>query len=94
MAHVSRPQTRKTERVNARIPVTLLLDPENYAVEWSATTTELSAQGARILTEATLTSGQSIVMRSCRGGAPVLARVVWVSSKVFEPTQAGLEFLN
>ncbi len=95
MGHVSLPDTRKAERVYARIPVTLFLSPEGYAVEWLATTTDVSAQGSRILTGAVLTSGETVVMRSRCGGTPsMLARVVWASGKTAKPTQAGLKFLN
>lgn len=95
MAQVSPPKPRKAERVDTRIPLTLLLGPEAYAVEWAATATDVSAQGARILTKALLGSGQVVVMRSRNGGArPLLARVVWVSGRAAEPTHAGLEFLN
>ncbi len=95
MAEVSLPNTRKAERVHVRIPVTLFLSPEGYAVEWSATTTDVSSRGARILTEAALTSGETVVMRALRRGTqPLLARVVWASGKSAKPVQAGLEFLN
>ncbi len=95
MAQVPPSESRQAERIHARFPVTLLLSSEAYAVAWPASTTEVSAQGARILTGAVLGPGQMVVMRSRYiGTPPVLARVVWVSGRPAEPTHAGLEFLN
>ncbi len=95
MAHVFPARTRKAERLYARIPVTLLLSPGGYEVEWLAATTEVSAQGARVVTAVVLTPGETVVIRSrCGGAPPVLARVVWARAENAKPAQAGLEFLN
>ena len=95
MTRSPQPKSRRAERVHARIPVTLLPDPGSEAEEKYGTTLDVSPQGARILTEAVLTPGDTLRMVSLKTGTqPVRARVVWVSVEPDEPTQAGLEFLD
>ncbi len=95
MAIIPQPESRRAERIYARIPVRLLLGAEGYTAERIGTTTDVSTLGARILTEATLTPGQTMGMLSYRKGARLVsARVVWVSIARAESTQAGLEFLD
>jgi hypothetical protein len=87
--------SRRAERVYTRIPIALLLGPEGATAERDASTFDVSPHGAKIITQATLTPGQTLVLLSYRKGAqPVRACVVWVSVEPGEPTQAGLEFVD
>jgi hypothetical protein len=66
--------------------------------EWEghdAFTLDVSAQGARVQTDISLTPGQVVEVVPINGSDPVTGRVVWVGNPASElEGQAGLEFLD
>jgi len=86
---------RRSERETATIPISLVKKAEDFRVDDSATTINISLCGMRVRTALTLVPGEWIGVVA-KGEFPhaVPSRVVWV--RVEDPglwTLAGIEFL-
>ena len=86
---------RRSERKIAKIAIVVFVDKENEHEGSDAFTVDVSARGARIQSDLTLTPGQMVEVVPVNGSDPVAARVVWVGKPASElEGQAGLEFLD
>jgi len=87
---------RRWERRSATIPISLVPKASHSGTDDSATTVDISLQGAKVRTKLTLVPGE-IVRFVPKGEFPdaIPTRVVWVREDESSPwTFAGLEFLN
>jgi hypothetical protein len=87
---------RRFGRIFARIPVTLLLDPQNRMVLHDTVTIDLSARGARVRAKVPLWPGQKVeVMPTTDPKYAVPSRVIWVRANATDSRgEAGLEFME
>ena len=88
------PVTRKWERTQVEIPVTLLLDGGSAA--FSAMSVDVSPRGMRLQSDATFLKGEPVRIQITPTREHFLnARVAWVGdAKSPSAGHAGLEFLN
>ncbi|MBZ5670081.1 MAG: PilZ domain-containing protein [Acidobacteriia bacterium] len=96
MQTVSSAYLRRSERVSATIPISLLVKWEASQTEHDAYTVDLSREGVRVRTSFMLIPGDMVgIVPWGDSGQAIPTRVVWVqgpgSSRGF---LAGLEFLN
>jgi hypothetical protein len=74
--------------------IIMFVETEREMEECDATTLDVSALGARIEANVSLTPGQVVEVVPGDGADPVAGRVVWVGKPASEVEgQAGLEFL-
>ena len=87
--------TRRSERVQARFPVTLLVDSRDRNSKHDAWTVDLSQVGASIRTGAVLVPGQILEVNLSKAmRCAARSRVIWVGSPASDRfDQAGLEFI-
>jgi hypothetical protein len=88
------PVQRRSPRERVQIAVTLVIEGE--VEEHPATTVDLSAQGVRLQSDASIFPGQPVgLLLGTDPGYVLQARVVWIGKvgSVVEG-QAGIEFLN
>ncbi len=87
---------RQNERINVRIPVSLLIESAGSKVLHEASTVDLSQRGMRVRISIPLWPGQNIEVIPDDGfGKPVPGRVVWAHPSDYgRDGQAGLEFLS
>jgi len=86
---------RRWERALATIPIRLVLKPENFKADDSATTVDVSLRGAKVETSLALVPGEWVGVIP-KGEFPhaIPARVVWVrEDESSHFTVAGLEFI-
>lgn len=87
---------RRWERQPATISISLAKDPENLAVDNSATIIDFSLRGVGVVTTLALVPGDYVDIFS-KGGIPdsIPTRVVWVREDQPSPSIiAGLAFLG
>lgn len=94
MDHRANP--RRWDRQPASIPVSLVLKPEEFRTDESATTLDISLRGARVRTKLALVPGEWVGVVA-KGEFPhaIPTRVVWARED--ESTHwvlAGLEFID
>ena len=96
MEPVSSAPLRRSERVSATIPISLLVEWEASKTEHDATTVDLSREGVRVRTTFMLFPGEMVrIARWGDSGQTVPARVVWVHRpESGRGSLAGLEFLD
>jgi len=89
------PIARRSERLSATIPVTLLVGSHGKKTAHDALTVDLSPRGARVRPTVVLTPGQTLEFLPKEGPSySVPTRVVWVGAAQSKRVgQAGLEFL-
>ena len=86
---------RKGCRLPVRLPYTLVASDAGRMIEMAAESINVSKAGARIKTEAQLTTGQTVeVTLSLGTPIPVVARVVWVGDATDpEGNEFGIEYV-
>lgn len=94
MDHRANP--RRWDRQPASIPISLVLKPEEFRTDESATTLDISLRGARVRTKLALVPGEWVGVVA-KGEFPhaIPTRVVWAREE--ESTHwvlAGLEFID
>lgn len=96
MEPASSSHIRRSRRVSATIPISLLMEREDSKTEHGATTVDLSRYGVRVRTALALFPGQMVgVVPSRDSGQVIPTRVVWVQqAESGHGSLAGLEFLN
>ena len=89
-------ETRKSERHPKRMAVVLLDDPEETENRSAAVTVDVSEDGCRIESEASLTPGQVVyLMPAETPNGTVKGRVVWIGQPASDMAgEAGIEFLE
>jgi hypothetical protein len=88
------PIARRSERINASIPITLLVDADGKKTSHDAFTVDLSQLGVRIRSKIVLAPGQAVDVIPNEGPRyAVPSRVIWVGQAGVD-SQAGLEFLS
>jgi len=96
MAGESYPTARRSKRIPARIPVTLIVQSTGEKVIREVYTCDLSQHGLRIQAHVPLIPGQTVKVIPSEGPRyAVHSRVAWVGpvgSRL--EGQAGIEFLN
>lgn len=86
---------RRFERKIVKMALIMFVEREGEVAKCDSLTLDLSAHGARIRADTSLTPGQMVEVVSVEGSDPVRARVVWVGRPASEMEgQAGLEFLD
>jgi hypothetical protein len=90
------PRGRRSQRVVTRMPVRLLVELHGQLNAYSAHALDISPQGLRIRTDASLKPGQTLqVVTVVASSSQLWSRVVWVGApKSDREGEAGLEFLN
>ncbi len=87
---------RRSNRIYARLPITLLIPVRDSKVTEKAFTVNLSESGARVRTSTPLAPGQRIDVFPNEGLKHAIpSRVVWVERGALDRVgEAGLEFLQ
>lgn len=86
---------RRSERLSATIPISLMLAREDYTTEFEAYTVDVSPKGVRVRTNFVLYPGDMIGMAPATGSEPALtSRVVWAQRSALGGSLAGLEFVT
>jgi hypothetical protein len=87
---------RRSQRVVTRMPVRLLVESHGQLNAYSAHTLDISSQGLRIRTDASLKPGQTLqVVTVAASSSQLWSRVVWVGAPMSElEGEGGLEFLS
>ncbi len=87
---------RRTQRVSATIPISLLLQGKDSKTEHDAYTVDLSRKGVRVRTTFALLPGMMVgIVPTGDFGQAIPTRVVWVQrSGSVSGSLAGLEFLD
>ena len=94
MAEIGQPIPRKIDRWTGVIPITLRVEARGRKYEHLASTLDLSDHGLRILTNTSLTPGQTLDVFSDRARIGH-CRVVWVTGAGSDrPSEVGLEILK
>lgn len=96
METVSYAHLRRSERVSATIPISLLVEWEASKTEHDAYTVDFSREGARVRTTFMLFPGDMVrIVRWGDSGQAIPTRVVWVQRpESGRGSLAGLEFLG
>ncbi len=92
----NRGDLRRWERQTAAIPVSLVLEAENFRADPSATTIDISLSGVGVRTKLVLVPGEWVGIVP-KGEFPhaIPSRVAWVrEDESSSCTVAGLSFLN
>ncbi len=86
---------RRSKRVSATIPISLMLEWEDSNLGHDAYTVDLSRKGARVRTTFVLSPGEIIgIVPWGESGKQIPSRVVWVQRSSVAGSLAGLEFLD
>ncbi|MGO8790147.1 MAG: PilZ domain-containing protein [Terriglobia bacterium] len=86
---------RRSQRVSATLPLSLLLEWEDSKMGHDAFTVDLSSQGARVRTTVVLSPGDRVgVVAWGDSGQAMPSRVVWVRRSSVAGSLAGIEFLG
>jgi len=86
---------RRSLRVPATIPISLLLECEDPQTGHDAYTVDLSSIGVRVRTSFVLSPGEMVGIVACGdSGVGIRSRVVWVQQSSGNGSLAGLEFLD
>jgi hypothetical protein len=96
MQPISSVHVRRSRRVSATIPISLLVEREGPKTEHDAYTVDLSREGVRVRTTYVLGLGETVgIIPSGDYGQAIPTRVVWVQRPGSgRGSLAGLEFLN
>jgi hypothetical protein len=95
VAIFAQPLPRRSDRKIAKIAIVVFVERETEWEGHDAFTLDVSAQGAKIQADISLTPGQVVEVVPVNGSDPVTGRVVWVGKPASElEGQAGLEFLD
>jgi hypothetical protein len=96
MEVVSSAHLRRSQRVSATIPISLLVESEDSKTEHDACTVDLSRNGVRVRTTFVLSPGEMVgIVALGDSGQAIPSRVVWVQRpESGRGSLAGLEFLN
>lgn len=94
MESVSFTSLRRSLRVSATIPISLLPERENSKAGHNAYTVDLSRQGVRVRSTFVLSPGEIVgIIPDGDTGKAIPSRVVWVEQG-YRSFLAGLEFLD
>ncbi|MFB3921784.1 MAG: PilZ domain-containing protein [Terriglobia bacterium] len=87
---------RRVERINKRIPISLIVKTDGKETTRSGATLDISPMGLRIQTIRPLYQGQAVYLLPTKGEASSgYYRVVWVrQTRESSPPEAGLKVLN
>ena len=91
---IGQPPPRKIERLSGVLPVTLHVEAKGRRFEHPASTLDMSDKGLRIVTNTSLSPGQTLDVFSSRALLG-RCRVVWVTGAGTDrPSEVGLEILH
>jgi hypothetical protein len=96
MHAVSSAQLRRSQRILATIPISLLVERHDSNMKHDAYTVDLSHEGVRVRTTFVLVLGEMVGIVPCGdSGKAIPTRVVWVRRPGSgRGSLAGLEFLD
>lgn len=95
MEDVSASPLRRSRRVQATIPIKVMLEEGRSKIGHDARTVDLSDMGARIQVSFTLSAGEVIHIVSWgEFGGTMPSRVVWVQPVAPGESLAGIEFMG
>ena len=96
MNNLEQIKPRRAERVNKRIPISLVVKANGKESTRSGATLDVSTAGLRVQTIRPLYQGQAVYLLPTKGEASSgYYRVVWVRQAAEStPPEAGLQILN
>jgi len=96
MTNPGQSKPRRAERINKRIPISLVVKTNGKETTRSGATLDVSPAGIRIQTIRPLYQGQAVYLLPTKGEASSgYYRVVWVrQTSESSPPEAGLKVLN
>jgi hypothetical protein len=87
--------TRRTQRMSAIIPVSLLLADHQHTTQFEAYTVDVSHIGMKLRTTFALYPGDTVgIALDEQSDSAISSRVVWVQRTAVGGSLAGLEFLD
>jgi hypothetical protein len=87
---------RQSQRIPAKIPITLILESEDFRLEHQASTIDLSIRGVRVQANFALVIGETVgIITKGDSRHAISARVVWAQRFGTDLwSRAGLTFLE